>query len=205
LTLHLEDTKEAMAMTKHWLRGILLGVSLALLLAGGVALAQTLTVDIDKDCLECWPGPYDQPIPDEYAAQLTLDGWDPTELLCHNVYLNGEPMYSPPPCGLPPAEPPPYVEPEWFWLPCDMTVVMGASFAHDLEVDANGIADYYGEWKIVVWQPGTDNLDADIWLFAEVCEEEFVPEAGTMVLLGSGLAGLAGYATLRLRSERALR
>jgi len=31
---------------------------------------------------------------------------------------------------------------------------------------------------------------------------EFVPEAGTVLLLGSGLAGLAGYAGLRLRSKR---
>ncbi len=44
--------KEAREMRKTWLRGVLLGVSLSLLLAGGVALAQEV-VSIEPRCGVC--------------------------------------------------------------------------------------------------------------------------------------------------------
>jgi len=52
----------------------------------------------------------------------------------------------------------------------------------------------------------TRDLHEDIGLYLPaVEEEEFVPEPGSILLLGSGLAGLGGYVTLRLRSGQALR
>ena len=51
----------------------------------------------------------------------------------------------------------------------------------------------------------TRDLHEDIGLYLPVVEEEFVPEPGSVLLLGSGLAGLGGYATLRHRLGQALR
>jgi hypothetical protein len=186
---------------------MLLGVSLALLLAGGVAVAQTLTLEVDQDCVECWPGPYGGAPPDEYVVTLTLDGWDPAETMCDNIYLNGESIIpgGGPECGDPPAEDPPYST-DFFAIPCEMrpapvSLSIGGT---DVELQQDGIEDLYGEWKLHVWQPGTDNADTAFWTFAADCEAlaaEFVPEPGTIALLGSGLAGLAGYAALRWRAR----
>ena len=58
----------------------------------------------------------------------------------------------------------------------------------------------YNTASVVVEEPDMKfdvPLPKDGPMYIEVCCEEFVPEAGSLLLLGSGLVGLAGYAGLR--------
>jgi len=189
-------------MTKHWLRGVLLGVSVALLLAGGVALAQGLTVTADKDCVKCYPlTQKDGMLLDEYIVNVTVTGWDYDQLLCLRVYFNGE-LHNDMGCQIVPAGFDP-IEHHYF-LPCEALPNNIQGLAEEIVTPAGyDVTDWYGEWGYCARQPD-GAIACDSWFFAEVCEleEEFVPEPGSMILLGSGLAGLAGYAALRWRSRQ---
>lgn len=199
-------------MKRHRLEGMLLGVSLALLLAGGVALAQGLAISVDQDCFECYDGQGANGIPsEEYVVELTFSGYEFHNDLMARLTMAGTVwsqgwmivICSGPPCH------------GYHWVDCDDLHVHFASDcchtedASTLGADAD-VSQYppaeYGQWVFGLWQEDdgvvvAGPVDAN-FTFAEDCEAlEFVPEAGTIVLLGSGLAGLAGYATLRWRRK----
>jgi hypothetical protein len=217
-------------MRKHWLRGILLGVSLALLLAGGVALARevSLELEIDQVCFECSQrpqvtgNPVDSfpPQDEELVVDFTVDGYGPAPVCwtfwppCEGQHCLGVVL-----CQNPPTEPPTtghlyaFCDTEqMFWL-WGYTVLPDEPPPTTLSMPSPQEVPLYehGEWTVEACQgantlaDGQESCDEVSVFFLSDCsvleKEEFVPEPGTIVLLGSGLAGLAGYAALRWRAR----
>jgi hypothetical protein len=187
-------------MRRSWLRGMALGVIMALLLAGGVAVAQSLYITVDKACVQCCPG--EEPT-DECIPYLTIGGWVHNESypLCGRITTPA--FAEEPPCSAPPPEDP--VTEGFIPIPCEGDAFLGSLLGSAVTADGPiELEDLYGKWTVEIWQKDASGAVIDSaqvsWLFAEDCAAAtFVPEPGAIALLGTGLMGLAGYAGLRLR------
>ena len=150
-------------MKKKWVRGALLGVSLALLLAAGLASANGPGVAVD---------PHSGPFGTWFV--VTCKG-NPLQRYSQTWKLPDGTLYGPLDLG-------------------------DADASGDLSCGnwESAEGQQVGVYTVILTNTRTQESYTATF---EVLGVEFVPEPGSILLLGSGLAGLAGYATLRWRTR----
>jgi hypothetical protein len=175
--------------------------SILLMLTVGVAVAQ-VTLTINPDCIECCPLQDLGPCPG-YTAWVTSTGLGDFERPL--LILTGPGPAGPfGTAGFLAADERGRLELQLIFLCENPWHVEEEATVQDV--------DYYWwihpEWKSADhgrWTLHIRSQSGEVeggFLFAEDCESAaFVPEPTTMLLFGGGLAGLAGYAALRLRSR----
>jgi hypothetical protein len=187
---------------KTRLRSVWLAMVL-LALACGTAFAQ-LDLVIEPECIECCPLEGLGPCPG-YAALVTSRGWESGERM--NLILTGPGPSGPfGTFGFVAADESGEFDLELIFL-CQNPWVAGDEASSQFAeyywwIHPDWSPADYGEWRLDL--RGESGSVVGHFLFAEDCvAAEFVPEPGSLLLLGSGMTGLIAYLTHRRHWRRA--